>query len=154
MRENRRACWCARPCCWAPFSHSSSSDFPSPRDISSGAPAAAHDPAASRRGALMPLFQRITSISLWALAQILFPIVLIAAFTVWAAFHFVQSAPPRTITISTGPSGSFFDTMAARYAKILARSGITLKLVQSAGSIENLARLSDHKSKVDIALVQ
>ena len=97
---------------------------------------------------------RFTAVSFWALAQTLAPILLIAALAIWAALHFVQSAPPRTITISTGPSGSAFDTMAARYAKILARSGITLKLVQSAGSIENLARLSDHKSKVDIALVQ
>ena len=35
-----------------------------------------------------------------------------------------------------------------------ARSGITLKVIESAGSIENLARLSDRKSPVDIALVQ
>jgi TRAP-type uncharacterized transport system substrate-binding protein len=102
----------------------------------------------------MPVFQKVSAVSLWALAQTLVPILLIAVFTIWAAFHFVQSAPPRTITISTGPGGSAFETVGERYAKILARNGITLKVIPSAGSIENLARLSDPQSHVDIALVQ
>lgn len=97
---------------------------------------------------------KITAVSVWALAQTLGPILLVAALAIWAALHFVQSAPPRSITISTGPAGSAFETVAERYAKLLARSGITLKVIQSQGSIENLARLSDRKSHVDIALVQ
>jgi TRAP transporter TAXI family solute receptor len=102
----------------------------------------------------MLLRTRFSAVSLWALTQTLAPIVLVSALFIWAALHFMQSAPPRTITISTGPAGSAFDTMGDRYAKILARSGITLKVIRSAGSLENLAKLSDRKSHVDIALVQ
>ena len=97
---------------------------------------------------------KITAVSVWALAQTVGPFILVAAVAIWATLHFVQSAPPRSITISTGPAGSTFQTVAERYAKLLARSGVTLKVLQSQGSIENLARLSDRKSHVDIALVQ
>ena len=97
---------------------------------------------------------RFTTVSLSALVQTAGPILLIAVITIWAAFHFMRAAPPRTITLSSGPAGSFFETMAQRYVKILARSGVTLKVIPSAGSIENLDRLMDRKSHVDIALVQ
>jgi TRAP transporter TAXI family solute receptor len=97
---------------------------------------------------------KITAVSIWALAQTLGPFILVAAIVIWATLHFVQSAPPRSITISTGPAGSTFETVAERYAKLLARSGVTVKVLQSQGSIENLARLADRKTHVDIALVQ
>jgi TRAP-type uncharacterized transport system substrate-binding protein len=112
-------------------------------------------PGASEKGETptrRPL--KITAVSVWALAQTLGPVILVAAVAIWATLHFVQSAPPRSITISTGPAGSTFETVAERYAKLLARSGVTLKLLESQGSIENLARLADRKSHVDIALVQ
>jgi len=97
---------------------------------------------------------KITAVSVWALVQTLGPFLLVATIAIWGALHFVRSAPPHTITLSSGPAGSVFATVAGRYVKILARSGITLKVIESAGSIENLARLSDRKSRVDIALVQ
>jgi TRAP-type uncharacterized transport system substrate-binding protein len=68
--------------------------------------------------------------------------------------HFVSAAPPHSLTISSGPKGSSFETIAERYGKILARSGIQLKIVTSEGSLENLERMTDPKSHVDIALVQ
>jgi TRAP-type uncharacterized transport system substrate-binding protein len=102
----------------------------------------------------MRLPLKITMISVWALVQTLGLILLVAGVTIWGVLHFLESAPPHTITISTGPAGSAFEAVAERYAKILARSGITLKVIESAGSMENLTRLSDRKSHVDIALVQ
>ena len=68
---------------------------------------------------------------------------LVCVVLVWAALHFVKSAPPHTLTISSGPKGSSFDTIAQRYSAILARSGVQLKVVPSAGSLENLNRLTD-----------
>ena len=41
-----------------------------------------------------------------------------------------------------------------RYCKILARNGIQLKVVPSAGSLDNLNRMTDPKSRVDIALIR
>ncbi len=97
---------------------------------------------------------RNSNISWWALVQTVGPPVLICAALLWAGLHFVHSAPPRTLTISSGPPGSNFETMAQRYARILAREGIRLRVLPSAGSLQNLERLSDPKSHVDIALVQ
>lgn len=71
-----------------------------------------------------------------------------------AIFWFFHSAPPRTITITSGPEGSIFRMNAEKYAKILARNGVTLKILDSEGSLENLKRLLDPKSRVDIGFVQ
>ncbi len=94
------------------------------------------------------------NVSLWAFVQTVGPPVLVCAVIVWAALHFVSSAPPHTLTISSGPKGSNFETIAQRYGKILARNGIKLTILPSAGSLENLSRISNPKSHVDIALVQ
>ena len=93
-------------------------------------------------------------VSFRAFVQTVGPPLLVCAALVWAALHFVSSAPPHTLTISSGPKGSNFDTIAQRYSKILARNGIKLIVVQSEGSLDNLNRLSNLKSHVDIALVQ
>lgn len=93
-------------------------------------------------------------LKLRAFIQTVGPLLLVCAVLVWAALHFVRSAPPHTLTISSGPKGSTFETIAGRYSKILARNGIHLKIVPSAGSIDNLNRMSDPKSHVDIAFVQ
>lgn len=94
------------------------------------------------------------NVSFWAFVQTVGPAVLVCAVIVWAALHFISSAPPRTLTMSSGPRGSNFETIAQRYSRILARNGIKLNVVSSAGSLENLNRISNPKSHVDIALVQ
>lgn len=78
----------------------------------------------------------------------------IGSVTCFAVFWFVRSAPPRTLTISTGPAGSTFERNAERYRTILASNGVTLKILPSQGSLENLKRLEDPASGVDIAFVQ
>lgn len=102
----------------------------------------------------MYLPPKITSGSWRDLAQILGPIVLLSAAAIWLTLHFVLPAPQRTLTISSGPKGSTFETVAERYKKILAHDGIELKVLQSEGSLDNLSRLSNAHSGVDIALVQ
>ena len=101
----------------------------------------------------LPLKLKISAVSWWEIAQTVGPLLLLCAVLVWATLHFVASAPPRTITMSAGPKGSTFEANAERYKKILARNGVTLKILESEGSIDNLHRLADPKSKVDIALV-
>ncbi len=73
---------------------------------------------------------------------------------VFAIFWFFRSAPPATITITTGPSGSAFETNAVRYKRILATNGVTLNILSSHGSLENLQRLADDSLNVDIGFVQ
>ncbi len=71
-----------------------------------------------------------------------------------AVFWFFHSAPPKTIIITTGEDGTRFRRSAERYAKILERSGVTLKILPSQGSLENLKRLEDPKFRVDVGFVQ
>jgi TRAP-type uncharacterized transport system substrate-binding protein len=66
----------------------------------------------------------------------------------------VQSAPPRTLVLTGGPPGSSFQRFAEQYEKILASNGVKLTVLPSKGSLENLQRLSDPKSGVDIGFVQ
>ena len=56
--------------------------------------------------------------------------------------------------MTSGPEGSLFHTTAIKYAKILARNGVTLKILSSQGSLENLKRLSDPTYRVDIGFIQ
>ncbi len=81
-------------------------------------------------------------------------VVLIVVVLVLGIFLFFYLAPPSTITITSGPEGSTFRRTAERYAKILHRNGVTLKILPSEGSGENIKRLADPSSKADVGFVQ
>lgn len=81
-------------------------------------------------------------------------VILFSLIILFAVFWFFYSAPPSTITMTAGPVDSVFDVNAERYAKILARNGVKLKILRSEGSLENLKRLADPKFKVDVGFVQ
>ncbi len=87
-------------------------------------------------------------------AAALSAIVLILAVLALGIFLFFYLAPPSTITITSGPEGSTFRLTAEKYAKILQRNGVTLKILPSEGSVDNLKRLADPSSKADIGFVQ
>ena len=97
---------------------------------------------------------KITTISWSDLAHTLGPILLASAAAIWLALHFVRPLPPSTLVMSSGPKGSSFERDAERYRAILAEKGITLKIIPSAGSLQNLDRLSEPHAHYDIALVQ
>jgi TRAP-type uncharacterized transport system substrate-binding protein len=73
---------------------------------------------------------------------------------VLAVYWFIRLAPPHTLVISSGSEGSAFQTNAVKYQRILARSGVELKILPSEGSLQNLQRLYDPDVHVDIAFVQ
>jgi len=85
-----------------------------------------------------------------ASAVALFIVVICLIAVVW----FFRSAPPRKLTISSGPAGSSFQRFAEAYKKILAPHGVTLEILPSAGSQANLEQLKSAKSGVDIGFVQ
>jgi len=82
------------------------------------------------------------------------PLFLAMAAAVAIGVHFLKPAPPTVLTIASGPDGSAFRRAADRYRTILARSGVTLRIVASAGSQDNLRLLTSPDSDVDIGLVQ
>lgn len=61
--------------------------------------------------------------------------------------------PPRTFTMATGPEGSAYETFGKRYKILLAKQGIELRLLPTAGAMENLAKLKDPKSGVQVGFV-
>ncbi len=77
---------------------------------------------------------------------------LVAIFGFWIAYQFVQPAPPDRMVMSTGRKDGAYYLFAQKYRDVLARSGITLEIRTSAGSLENVERVD--KGEVDIAFVQ
>ena len=73
---------------------------------------------------------------------------------IWAAVVLLQPAPPRTVVMTTGPEGSAFAEFGAQYRQILAREGFELRLMPSAGAVENLERLHDPRAGVSVGFVQ
>jgi len=86
----------------------------------------------------------------WAAFALLF---LVAATLVWALGPRL-AVPPRTITLATGPQGGAYAELGPRYQRALARDGITLRLLPTAGDVENLAKLRDPASGVSAAFVE
>ena len=62
--------------------------------------------------------------------------------------------PPKVVLMSTGTTGSDYDLFARQYQAILKRSGVELRLLPSAGPVDNLKRLDDPRSGVMVAFVQ
>jgi TRAP-type uncharacterized transport system substrate-binding protein len=62
--------------------------------------------------------------------------------------------PPRVVVMSTGTPGSTYDLLARRYQAYLKQSGVYLRLLPSAGAVENLGRLNDPHSDVSVAFAQ
>lgn len=104
--------------------------------------------------AAMRPFARFTRISLRDLVVTVLPVLLVTAVGIGAAYWLMRPAPPNTLTITTGPTGSAFQLYAKKYQKVLAQKGIKLKILPSNGSLENLDRLLDPAAKVDVGFVQ
>ena len=102
----------------------------------------------------MPRLLRFAQFSvrdLWGSAgPTLLGIVLLALLAYWL----VDPTPPSQVVLSTGQDNSAYADFGQIYAKALAKKRIKLSLLPSQGSQENLQRLKDPASKVDIAFVQ
>ena len=85
----------------------------------------------------------------WVLAVVALIVVLMGV-----AYKFARPGLPSEVVMSTGGSGGAYEAFGKKYAAALAEEGVTLTLKSSNGAVENLARLSDENSGVDVALVQ
>lgn len=86
------------------------------------------------------------------------PIFLLVALGFFAAYQFVDPAPPRHLTIATGREDGAYYAFGQRYQEILGRAGIEVELLSSKGSVENLELLTAGDKReggpVDLAFVQ
>jgi len=82
------------------------------------------------------------------------PAVLLACIALFITYQFVDPAPPTRLTIATGgPNGAYY-AFGQRYREILARDGITLEVLETNGSLENIELLESPDARVDVAFVQ
>jgi TRAP transporter TAXI family solute receptor len=68
------------------------------------------------------------------------------------SLRFVDPAPPRRLVMATGAIGGAYHEFGEKYRAILARSGITLELRTTSGSVENLRLLKE--KQVDVVFAQ
>ncbi len=78
----------------------------------------------------------------------------IAAVIFWLVLAVLRPMPPRVVVMATGPQGGAYVEWGTRYRNILAREGVELRLLPTAGSVENLAMLRDPRSGVTVGFVQ
>ena len=116
-------------------------------------PPPAPDSPASLRGRLDRVNARLTTLVGRGLPISLGLVVALSIAVGVLAFLYLNSAPPTTLTMASGPDGSSFRNVAEQYRKILAREGVALKIVATQGSRDNLARLADPKGAVDVGFV-
>lgn len=106
-----------------------------------------------KKRAFLTRLPRIPRISWRDLAATLGPVLLLSIAAVLLALHFVRPAPPTSLNIVSGPEGSTYRSMAEKYKVILERNGITLNILPSQGSLDNLHQLADLDSDADIGFV-
>ena len=88
------------------------------------------------------------------LMQLVLIALVVLAALLWVLFRYIEPPPPKLIRISTGSPTGAYTQYAKQYATALQKHGITLEVVTSAGSVENLKRLDDPAQKFDLAFVQ
>jgi TRAP transporter TAXI family solute receptor len=95
---------------------------------------------------------KFTQFSLRDLLVAAAPTLLLIAAIGALAYWLVDPMPPRTVRLATGQDNSAYAEFGKKYATALAKHGVQVTLVPSAGSGENLRLLRE--GKVDIAFVQ
>jgi len=71
-----------------------------------------------------------------------------------AGVYVVETLPPHKIVMATGAQGGAYHELGIRYREILAQAGVEAQLLTTTGAIENLTRLRDPASGVDIGFIQ
>jgi TRAP transporter TAXI family solute receptor len=80
------------------------------------------------------------------------PAILITLLGFILTYQFVDPAPPDHIRIATGSKDGAYYLFALKYREALAKEGIDLEILPTAGSLENIELLQ--RGQVDIAFVQ
>jgi hypothetical protein len=88
----------------------------------------------------------------WMLSVITLPAAAAVVAALFIIYRLVDPLPPHGFEFAAGIAGSGYDNVARRYAQILARDGVELKIRNSAGAVENLELLRSTDSRVQAAL--
>ena len=80
------------------------------------------------------------------------PFIALAVVLLALAYWWLDPNPPKHVTLATGPAQSAYEEFGKRYSKLLAKDGITVNLIPSEGSADNLRLLRE--GKADFGFVQ
>ncbi len=72
--------------------------------------------------------------------------------SLFIAWLFIDPAPPQEVTIATGSPGGFYERLGARYKAELEEAGLTVTLMPSNGSVDNVQALKT--GTADLAFIQ
>lgn len=72
----------------------------------------------------------------------------------WWGLNRISPLPPDHFVMTTGAEGSAYQQLAKEYRDLLAGEGIRVELRPSEGDVDNLARLRDPASGVDVGFLQ
>jgi len=97
---------------------------------------------------------RLSSISFRDALAVGLPLLALVAGAFWLSYQFVRPAPPDRFVLSTGGATGAYQAFAERYREQLAAEGIEVALQPSAGAVENIERLRNMDSEVEVAFVQ
>jgi hypothetical protein len=95
---------------------------------------------------------RYTLLSLRDLAVSFGPFALLTVLLLALAYWWLDPNPPKRVVLATGPDQSAYDEFGKRYAEALARYGITVELLPSEGSSDNLELI--RSGQADLGFVQ
>ena len=70
-----------------------------------------------------------------------------------AAYFYIDPAPPQHIVFSIGREDGEYQEYATKYQQILAKDDVALETRQSEGTLDNLQKLKDEYSAVNIAFI-
>lgn len=102
----------------------------------------------------MPKLLKFTRFSLLDFLVAVGPTTIVVILICLLAYWLVDPSPPTRVTMSTGQENSAYEEFGKKYADALAKFRVQVTLKPSLGSQENLQRLKDPASGVDIAFVQ
>ncbi len=102
----------------------------------------------------MPKIFDFTRFSLRDLLATALPALLFIVIACGIIYLVADPSPPSHIRISTGQSNGAYEFFGKKYTAALARHHIHAELVPSLGSSQNLQRLTDPASHIDIGFVQ
>ncbi|WP_296510995.1 TAXI family TRAP transporter solute-binding subunit [Rhodoferax sp.] len=88
----------------------------------------------------------------WDLFTSASPLLFAGAGLIWLAYWWLNPMPPKHLTLLTGPEQSAYAEMGGQYAKLLREQGITVELIPTEGSADNLRRLQ--AGEADAGFVQ
>lgn len=77
-------------------------------------------------------------------------VIIVASF--WFASRFIEPPPPNRITMAAGSAQGDYYRYALAYKKELAKDGVTVEIIETAGSFENIELLSS--GKADAGFIQ